>query len=186
MPNLIELIGFLAVLLHVVAFVTTDRKTMLTFGMMSTGFFGVGLINYEGINGMLVTFASLFAKSLNLLGYEEGSRILVRFSPIIAIGFFLISDTERWYGLLPAASLFFIIIADSQDNVVRMKQWYLGSAICWLIYGVVLASPPAIMYDLVGLGALAYGIRQAKIIQDPSRIDCLVSHKPFFSFIRGQ
>ena len=162
MPNIIEIIGFFAVVLHVFAFLTQSRQSMLLYGLFSTACFGVGLINYHGVNGMLVTFASLLAKTLNLMGYEEASRIMVRSSPIIALLFFIFSETEFWHGILPAISLFFIIIADGQDSVLKMKQWYIGSALCWLAYGFILQSPPAIAYDLVGMAALAWGIHQAK------------------------
>lgn len=50
-------------------------------------------------------------------------------------------------------------------NVITMKYYYYGSAICWLSYGVAIESMAAILYDIIGIVALSYSLYQLKIIE---------------------
>ena len=70
--------------------------------------------------------------------------------------------------MLPAVSLIFIIFADLQEDLIKMKFIYYGSAFSWLIYAIILGSIPAILFDIVGITALTYSIYKLKqdIIND--------------------
>lgn len=157
-----DLIGYMAVAFHVAAFLTKNRTRMLSLGISSTLLFGASLFIYDGLNGLFVAFLSVFAKSFALQGKAFYSKVLMWFSPLFAVVFYFVFNYESLAGLLPAASLMFILIADGQKDLLAMKQWYIGSALCWLTYGVVLGSLPAILYDVFGLSSLLYVIYALK------------------------
>ncbi|MGH1456230.1 MAG: YgjV family protein [Alphaproteobacteria bacterium] len=52
--------------------------------------------------------------------------------------------------------------------LLKMKLWYYGSASCWIIYAISIASPAAFMYDVVGIVVLTYSIY--KIIKSTKNI----------------
>lgn len=83
-------------------------------------------------------------------------------------------NQEGWYGLLLATSMIFIVLADLQPCVMRMKYYYYGSAFCWLGYGIAIGSMAAILYDVIGIMALSYSLYKIKI--DISKNDCVKAY----------
>lgn len=83
------------------------------------------------------------------------------FSPFIAIWlFFVLPEWLEW--IIPALSMFFIIMADSQESVLKMKYWYYWSNLLWLSYWIILFSIPAIIFDIFWFFAIIYWIYKIK------------------------
>lgn len=157
-----DLAGFAAVFFAFLAFYVQDKMSMRLYGLISAALFGFGIFFYGGVNGLFVTLVSISIKLLSLTYHESRLAIFQKLSPVIAFVFFLFFNPEGWMGVLPAISLIFIVMADTQRDIAKMKLWYFGSAFCWLLYAIHLGSIPAIIYDLVGIFTLAYSLALIK------------------------
>lgn len=162
MALFIDIIGYIAIVLSVIGFASKDTINMRIYGMFSTLLFGISIYFYNGVNGLFVSVISFFTKWLSFYFPEKYLMILKFLSPIIALIYFLYFNKEGLIGLLPSLSLIFIIVADLQKNIVNMKIIYYGSIVCWLWYGIVLDSIPAILFDVFGFIFLTYGIIKLK------------------------
>lgn len=158
-----DLIGFTSIIFSFLAFNSSDKQQMRLFGLISTTLFGIAIYFYGGVNGLFVTLISIIIKLLALTYKEDKLIFIKRISPLIALVFFIFFNPEGWVGIFPAISLIFIAIADTQNTAIKMKYWYYGSAICWLIYAIIIESIPAIIYDIVGISTITYAIYKIKI-----------------------
>lgn len=137
-----DVFGMFAVAFAFLAFFTKEKQMMRLYGIVSTAFFGVVIYFYGGINGLFVSMVSILIKLLSLSFEEMDIKFLQRLTPLIAVIFFFFFNSEGLIGILPAISLIFIAIADTQENIYKMKLWYFGSAFCWFFYAVILNSVP--------------------------------------------
>jgi len=153
-----DLLGYIAIVFSVAAFLDTNINRMRIFGMISTFLFGISIYFYKGLNGLFVSFISFFTKLLGFYINENQTRIITYLSPIPAFILYFYFNEKGWVGALPALSLIFIIIADMQKDIVKMKMVYYGSATCWLTYGFMLGSLPAIIFDIFGIISITLGI----------------------------
>lgn len=160
-------LGYGSLIAHLFAFSSRSTHTMLKLNMLSTFLLGLSMIPFGGYNGASMSFFSVFSKISGLLGFgtqiKESHKGLLGFT--LGVGYFVFFNQEGWYGILPALSMVFIVLADLQKNVITMKYYYYGSAICWLSYGVAIESMAAILYDIIGIVALSYSLYQLKIIE---------------------
>lgn len=159
---IMDLLGYIAIIISILGFISKDKFYMRFNGMVSTLLFGISIYFYNGVNGLFVSLISFFTKLLSLFIKEEKLEFIKILSPILAFIMFFYFNTEGIFGLLPALSLIFIMIADIQSDIIKMKQIYFGSAFCWLLYGIVLGSIPAILFDVFGIMTLIYSIRKIK------------------------
>lgn len=157
-----DLFGYASIVFTLFAFYSIKRKNMLWLGLISTLLFGISIYFYGGINGFFVSIFSVFLKIAGLYGNEKIAKKMKIISILIAFGFFAVFSNEGLVGILPAASLIFISMADMQRDIIKMKYIYFGSVFCWLTYGIVLGSLPAILFDIVGAIALISGIGKSK------------------------
>lgn len=157
-----DLIGYAAIIFSVLAFLTNTKNNMRKYGIISTILFGISIYAYQGFNGLFVTIISLITKLLSIKFNEEKLFFLKLLSPFLAVCFYFLFNKEGLSGLLPALSMIFIIFADLQEDIIKMKIIYYGSAFCWLFYGIVLGSIPAILFDIFGILALTYSIFKLK------------------------
>lgn len=163
-----DLIGYIAIIFSFFAFATKDKFKMRLNGMFSTLFFGISIAYYNGVNGLFVSIISFITKFLSIFIKEEKLKILKYSSPFIAFLFFYFFNKEGMIGILPAISLVFIIFADLQTDILKMKYIYYGSAFSWLLYAILLGSIPAILFDIVGIITLTVTIFQIKNKNDKS------------------
>jgi len=157
-----EIIGYLAIVFSVIARLSITKTNMRFYGAISAALFGVSIYSYGGINGAFVSIISVITKLLSLKFKENTLKPLKFSSPFIAFIFFFVFNEEGLVGILPAISLIFIIFADLQESPLRMKYIYFGSAICWFIYAIIIGSIPAILFDIIGISTLSYGIIKIK------------------------
>lgn len=151
-----DIVGYISIIFSILAFLSEDKTKSRFYGMISTILLAFNIYFYNGFNGVFVSFISFVTKLLSLKIDEEKLNILKYSSPFIAILFFFNFNNEGILGILPAMSLIFIIFADLQKDILRMKIIYFGSAISWLIYRIVINSIPAIIFDVVGIIILFY------------------------------
>lgn len=154
--NYYDVIGYISIIFSIIRFLSEDKNKTRFFGMLSTGFLAFNLYFYNGLNGVFVSVISFITKLLSLKIKEEKLRILKYLSPFIALIFYMYFNDEGIVGILPAISLIFIIFADLQTDILKMKLIYFGSAFSWLIYRIVINSIPAILFDVVGIIILTY------------------------------
>lgn len=159
---IIDLIGYISIIFSFLAFLSHKKNIMRFNGMIATLLFGISIYFYNGLNGLFVSFVSFCTKLLSIYFKEEKINFLKYLSFPISIIFYLYFNKEGLIGLLPALSLIFIIIADLQKDIIKMKFIYFGSAFCWLFYGILLNSIPAILFDIVGILTLSYSIYKLK------------------------
>lgn len=157
-----DIIGYIAIIFHLLAFLANSKNSMRLNGMISSAFFSISIFFYNGINGFFVSIISFITKLLSFFIHEDKLNILKYSSPIIAFFFFYFINEEGIIGILPAVSLIFIIIADLQKDIIKMKYIYYGSVFCWLLYGIFLNSIPAVLFDLFGFFTLTYSIYKLK------------------------
>ena len=157
-----DVVGYISIIFSIIAFLSKSKKKMRINGAISATFFGISIYGYAGYNGVFVSLISVIIKLLSLKYKEEKLKILKIASVPVAIIFYLYINKEGLYGILPAISLIFITFADTQKDLIKMKIIYIGSAISWLIYAIIISSMPAIIYDIVGLVILAYSILEIK------------------------
>jgi hypothetical protein len=154
-----NLIGYISIFFSVFSFISKDKDNILKFGLLSTILFGISISFYSGFNGLFVSIISASVKILSLLyNCQKFNFVLKILAPIISLIFFIFFNNEGIIGILPAIALLFIITADCQENILKMKFLYYGSVLSWLIYGIVLHSIPAILYDILGFIVLTYSI----------------------------
>lgn len=156
-----QIFGYSAVALHIAQFLSVSQRHMLWFGLGSTGLLGIHFWFSGTHNGVLACVISIAVKLIALSNHEFLSKILLRISPLISAGYFWFFG-EGLYDALPALALLFIMVADLQNDIVKMKTWYYGSALSWLTYGICIGSLPSISYDLLGLLFLTIGIFRVK------------------------
>lgn len=160
-----DTIWYLALFFSIFWFITTDRKKMLIFGLISTFLFWISIFSYWWINWLFVSIISMVIKILSLKLNKEQLKYLQYSSPFIAIFLFLI--LPEWIeGIIPALSMFFITLADSQKDIIKMKYWYYWSNILWLLYWIILWSIPAILFDIFWFFAITYWIYKLKKINE--------------------
>lgn len=159
---LIDIIGYVAIVLSVLGFLSKSTNMMRFHGMTSTLLFGISIYFYNGINGLFVSLISFITKTLSIFIEEEKLDFIKFISPIIAFICFYFFNNEGMIGILPAISLIFIMIADIQKDILNMKLIYFGSAISWLFYGIALGSIPAILFDVFGIITLTYSVLKIK------------------------
>lgn len=156
-------IGYLSILFSLCAFISKDRSNILKFGILSTVLFGISISFYSGFNGLFVSSISAIIKIISLMYQNQKVSFILKISaPIISLIFYVFFNNEGIVGILPSIALLFIIIADTQDNILKMKFLYYGSVFSWLIYGIMLNSIPAILYDVLGFIVLSYSIYTIK------------------------
>jgi len=159
---LFDIIWYLAVVFSILAFITNSRKRMLIYWILSTFLFGISIFNYGWYDWLSISLISIIIKLLSLYvkdRYLIYIRLLLLFVAIVLF-FFLPEWIE---GILPVMSLFFIIMADTQKDVLYMKYWYYGSNLLWLSYGIILFSIPAILFDVLGFMSITYWIYKIKV-----------------------
>lgn len=157
-----DIIGYVSIIFSIMAFVTKDKFQMRLQGGIATLLFGISIYSYGGINGAFVSIVSFLVKILSLKFDEDKLKFIKILSFPLSLIFFLVFNEEGVYGLLPALSLIFIVFADLQKDILKMKYIYFGSAICWLVYAIIINSVPAILFDVFGLTALTYSVYQIK------------------------
>jgi len=160
---MLDLIGYAAVIFSVISFLSMSTFKMRIYGSISVILFAISIYSYGGINGVFISIISLIYKLLLLKYNEEQLKYIHYLSFPLAIIFFYFFNEEGYIGILPAISLIFIMYADKQTSIVKMKYIYFGSAVSWLVYGVALGSIPAITYDIVGISALVYSTWKEKV-----------------------
>jgi len=133
-----DLIGYVSVLFVVLAAIAKTTKGVLYSNLVATGMLGTSLFFNGGISGAAANAVTFTSKLLALNIPEERLSLIKYSAPAIAFLVFLFSG-EGLSGVLPSIALCFVLIADSQTNVFRMKLWYAGSLSCWLIYVIALA-----------------------------------------------
>jgi len=156
-----DILWYAAILFSIIWFITKSRKKMLIFWIISTLFFWISIFYYWWYNWLIVSLISIVIKLFSLF-LEEKKLIFLKFlSPFIAIWlFFILPEWLEW--LIPALSMFFIIMADSQKDVLKMKYFYYWSNLLWLTYWIILWSIPAILFDLFWFFAITYWIYKIK------------------------
>jgi len=164
-------LGYGSLVAHLLAFSSRSTHAMLKLNILSTFLLGLSMIPFGGYNGASMSFVSVASKISGIAGLgthiKEWHKGLFGF--LLGMGYFLFFNQEGWYGILPALSMIFIVLADLQLSVVRMKYYYYGSAFCWLGYGIAIGSMAAILYDVIGIVALSYSLYKIKI-------DCLKAY----------
>ena len=152
-----DFLGYVSVILSMFAFLEKkDATKMLFWGMASAMFFSISLIGYGGFNGVVVAAFSIVIKGA-VLYYKKAPVIYLKvISLLMSILYFVYFNNEGLFGIIPASTIIIVAFADTQDSLVKMKIWYIPSALLWLVYAIHLESPSAVIYDIVGLMALGY------------------------------
>jgi hypothetical protein len=161
----IDLIGYIAIVFSIISFLSKDKVKMRLNGAISTLLFGISIYFYNGVNGLFVSIVSFSIKILSLNIKEEKLKSIKIIMPFVALFFFFFFNKEGLVGILPAISLIFIAFADIQKDILKMKIIYYGSAFSWLIYGIILGSIPAIIFDIIGIITLTISIYNLKKIK---------------------
>ena len=159
MENLFfDIIWYLAIIFSILWFISKDRKNMLIFWIISTLLFWISIYLWYGwINWLICSLISIIVKLFSLMINNKYLKYLTISAPLIWLLIFFISpEWLEW--IIPSLSMFFIVIADSQKDVLKMKYWYYWSNLLWLSYGIILWSISAILFDVFWFFALTYGI----------------------------
>jgi hypothetical protein len=164
MENILITLGWISILFHLVAFSTHDTKKMLKYNLTSTTLLGISMIAYGGFTGAAMSFFSVFSKTFGLIGIGKKITDIQKaiIGMIFGLTYYYFFSGENWYAILPAFSLIFIVLADLQEDIIKMKMWYYGSAFLWITYAIMIKSPSAIMYDVIGISVLTYTIIKLK------------------------
>ena len=155
-----DILGYIAIILSLIAFLVKDVQKMRIYGGLSTLLFGINVYFYNGINGLFVCLISFLSKVLTYYIKDEKIINVIKYSlPVMAFIFYFNFNNEgSIIALLPTISLIFIVLADIQKDILKMKMWYFGSAFCWLFYGISINSIPAILFDILGILTLFYSV----------------------------
>ena len=142
-------------------FITQSRTKMLVFWIIPTLLFGISIFWYWGIDGLTVSLISILVKLCSLFFWKEQLKYL-KYStfPLSLFLFFLLPEGIE--GLIPSLSTIFIILADSQTDLIKMKQLYYWSNLLWLSYWIILFSPSAILFDVIWFFSITYWIYKLK------------------------
>lgn len=134
---------------------------MRVYGLLSSLFFGISVYYYQGYNGAFVSAVGVAVKAMTLMN-EKDAQILRTLSLPLSLLFYFFFNQEGIYGLFPAMALIFMIFADTQKDVLRMKYIHYGTALCWFVYAISISSIPAILFEVVGVITLSYGVFRIK------------------------
>jgi hypothetical protein len=164
---ILETMGYLSIIFHLISFLSKNKKTMLFTGMISVFLLSMTFFNHFALMGLFLTLISLFSKILNLFlkntflkKYDKNLKYII-FGLSILI-FFILFPIEGYRVVFPIFGMVFVLIADNQKNIINMKKIYYGSALSWITYAILINSYPAIIYDIIGIIALTYSIFNLK------------------------
>lgn len=160
---LANLVGWLSVALHIVAFAANTPRKMLGYNLASTSLLGASMIPFGGYAGAAMCVFSIISKTAGISGkiqINEAAKALLAIT--VGIAYLTLFSEEGIIGMFPSISLIFIVMADLQTDIIKMKMWYYGSAFCWLAYAISLMSIPAIAYDIIGILILTTAILKLK------------------------
>jgi len=153
-----EIIGYVAIIFAVISFSAESTTKMRKFGILSSSLIGLSVYLNQGIIGAVVTILGVSIKILSLFLTQEQLKPVKYSTPVIAILYFVFYNTEGFFGSMPVIALFVLIYADIQADILKMKYIYLIGLLLWLIYGIYLLSPAAIIYDIVAIIIMIYSI----------------------------
>ena len=154
-----NIIGWISVFFHIFAFASKDTKKMLWYNLISTTLLGISMIPFGGFAGTIMVIFSIFSKIIGLSQkFKINDYVKAIFGLLLGIIYLIFFSKEGLVGMFPSLSLIFIVLADLQTNIIKMKLWYYGSAFCWLIYAISIMSIPAIAYDIIGIIVLTMTI----------------------------
>ncbi len=157
MISFYDIIWYISVWFAIAGFLTKSRNRMLIYGIISTLLLWICVYFYWWYNWLSVSIISVVVKLLSLFVNKKYLKYIKYSTPFVALWlFFILPEWIEW--IIPALSMFFIIVADSQKDVLKMKYWYYGSNLLWLSYGIILFSIPAILFDTFWFLSLTYGV----------------------------
>jgi len=157
-----DFIGYLAMVLLLISFLSDDAQKARLIGIFSAIFYGINIYYYGGFNGVFVIIVSILSKTLSFYIEKDELKYFNYISPFLALLYFYLFNEEGLIGVIPALSLVFIILADMQKQIIRMKQYYYIVVSLWLVYGIFLGSIPIILSEFLGLLTLFYSVYKIK------------------------
>ncbi len=152
-----QTIGFLAVGVNVIAFITTKDKKFLLFMALSSAIWGLhfylmGLFTASGVNFFDVI------KNLIALKYKRNLFWMSIFLLIYAtIGFFTF-DPSNLFSLLPILNAFLSLFFVFYLKGVWLKVGFLLILVLWFVYNIMGQSLGGMMSDILLFISGVYGL----------------------------
>jgi hypothetical protein len=157
-----EILGYIAVFFSVFAFSASDKIKMRSYGSVSLFFFMISVFLNGGLNGALVSLLSLIVRVLSIFVKEDKLQFLKYLSPFFALAFYLYIKEDGFQNILPLIALVVVIVADLQENIIKMKTLYVLNVSIWLVYAIYLSSYSAILYESLGIFVLLLSLYKLK------------------------
>jgi uncharacterized MnhB-related membrane protein len=160
---MLETIGYIACLTQLFVFIQKNERNFLIGNAIATLLYGLSVESFGGSTGAIISFWGVIVSISSIFLSDKHKRIIKYSVLLVAIitALFYFKE-EQFRVIIPIIGVVFASFAVMQPNILKIKQVMVLSACTWLLYGILLQSPQAILFDIIGLTVLLYSIVRLK------------------------
>jgi len=155
--------GYIAIILHIISLISFKNKKILKYGMFSLFFLFISYIYYNAYMGSILSIISFISKFLNLYTSNKiykiyefyYKKLIFLLLPLLIL---ILYPKEGIIVIFPILGLLSILHADKENDIYKIKIYYMISALLWIVYGVYINSIPSILYDVSSIFVLIISI----------------------------
>lgn len=155
-------LGYIALTFNILSFLSKKTRQALKLNIVATSTYALNvfIMSYHtaALIGFLGTIITIFA----LFNDHKLKNIFIKMSPIIALFIIIYINDYSLGTLFPIIGFSLATIAKMQEDILKMKYWFIGSALCWLSLGLYIGDSSVFLYDIFGLLSLLYIIHKIK------------------------
>lgn len=153
-------LGFVAMLLAFFIFAFRDRRKILISKLIADALWAVHYLLLGAYSGAAVNTVNMFREGIF---YQKGKRKWANncFIPIFFICANLLFTIFSWQGpvsLLPMLGASCLCICLWSSNTTHLRFLALPGQILWLVYAILVASVPSIIFDAISILSLLYAL----------------------------
>lgn len=153
-------LGFVAMLLAFFIFAFRDRRKILVSKLIADALWAVHYFLLGAYSGATVNTVNMFREGVF---YQKGKKKWAgsAFFPIFFICANLFFTFISWQGpisLLPMLGASCLCICLWNSNTTRLRFLALPGQILWLVYAILVASVPSIIFDVISVLSLLWAI----------------------------
>ena len=163
--NVVALIfGLIAVILYVVTLISTNKKTILVFLILSNIFYGLQYLMLNAYSGVYVCLIAIL-RTFVYLKYEKANVKINTFPIVVFVCLTIFSGILSYTGvisLLPIIGTCIYTVYLSGDDIRKFKYACLLSSFSWLLYNIFVKAYAGIISSTVEIITVIYSLTKLK------------------------
>ena len=157
-------LGVIAVILYVVTLISTNKKTILVFLILSNIFYGLQYLMLNAYSGVYVCLIAIF-RTLVYLKYEKSNRKIDTFPIIVFVCITIFSGIMSYNGivsLLPIIGTCVYTVYLSGEDIKKFKYACIISSSSWLLYNIFVKAYAGIISSIIEIITVVYSLTKLK------------------------